>query len=318
MFLSLKPLSLPPRHPERRALLRQIDAALLTDGWFRVPIDEETAAAVDNAFAEAKQFLSRPEAERLAYTRERALEQGCAGFTYLPVGAEPLYDADAATTQRVHSLNLHEALSAEEVDARLHDQTPYERALALSYHAWPTEPSLAPLLAAAAELRSRLRGSLCEPLLHAFAARGCRGAGGVGAESARMHRCVHVTGVAWRRGGDAGEAVLRRAIGQHLAATTARVPAFGRCVGGHLGRLCAHRLRGLLLAAPRQARVAAERARRRLALRAALGGAVLLRPRGRHARATLGGVLCCHAAPRVADSGGAASAPLLRLFSSFR
>ncbi|EOD05284.1 hypothetical protein EMIHUDRAFT_198912 [Emiliania huxleyi CCMP1516] len=142
-----------------------------SDGWFRVPIDEETAAVIDNAFAEAKQFLSRPEAERLAYTRERALEQGCAGFTYLPVGAEPLYDADAATTQRVHSLNLHDSLSADEVDARLPDQTPSDRALALSYHAWPTEPSLAPLLAAAAELRSRLRDSLCEPLLHAFAAR---------------------------------------------------------------------------------------------------------------------------------------------------
>mmetsp|Transcript_9707 Transcript_9707/g.32080 ORF Transcript_9707/g.32080 Transcript_9707/m.32080 type:complete len:181 (+) Transcript_9707:153-695(+) len=119
MNLSLRPLSLPPRHPERRALLRQIDAALLTDGWFRVPIDEETAAVIDNAFAEAKQFLSRPEAERLAYTRERALEQGCAGFTYLPVGAEPLYDADAATTQRVHSLNLHDSLSADEVEFSL-------------------------------------------------------------------------------------------------------------------------------------------------------------------------------------------------------
>lgn len=170
--VDLRPLSKSPRDPSRRAALREVERALLTDGWLRVRLSdlEKMPAEVASAYEAASGFFSWPAAERCRFTRECMSECGCLGLTYLPPGEEPLYDS-GATQQHVHSLNAHEPLNANECEAMLPRATdPTDVAVAVAYHRWADAPELEPLRAAASRLRRAVRTSVCEPLLTALGA----------------------------------------------------------------------------------------------------------------------------------------------------
>ena len=77
-LISLQPLSLPPRSPARRAALRNIERALLTDGWLRLALNDCPGLSehMRSAYAEAEAFLGRPDGERLLYERDPATLRG--------------------------------------------------------------------------------------------------------------------------------------------------------------------------------------------------------------------------------------------------
>ena len=162
-----------PRSAARRAALRQLEHALLTDGWFRLSLSElgvEAVNAVRGVYAEAAAYFEWPSALRLRHERKAATDAGALGFTYLPQGAEPLYDA-TATEQHVHSLNAHAPLSEAECDALLPVALDAEaRSLAHSYHRWPNDPALVPLRVAITDLRHRIESDVCVLVHTALAA----------------------------------------------------------------------------------------------------------------------------------------------------
>ena len=103
--------------------------------------------------------------------RRDVLSGECLACTYLGAGEEPLYDEDARK-QHVHSLNMHEVLSADECDERLGSNASYdaeERALAHAYHSWPPCEATDALRMASTNLRHALTSCVCAPLLSVFA-----------------------------------------------------------------------------------------------------------------------------------------------------
>ena len=58
---------------------------------------------MDGAYSEAAAYLSWPAEARHPHWREPATERGELAFTYLPLGAEPLYDAAACPLKIVRS-----------------------------------------------------------------------------------------------------------------------------------------------------------------------------------------------------------------------
>jgi hypothetical protein len=154
------------RRSERLAALRKLESGLREDGWVRVVLDahiHELYSAASELMTDAS-LCSR-------YRRETLLDAGAAhlGLSYLAHGDEPLYDA-TASSQRVHSLNMHEPLTPAECDARLPPSCDDdERRLAYCYHAWASDESVEALLAAHNALRRDLVHLAALPLLQAFA-----------------------------------------------------------------------------------------------------------------------------------------------------
>ncbi|KAL1515393.1 hypothetical protein AB1Y20_002021 [Prymnesium parvum] len=165
----------------RREGLRQLEASLLREGYLRLPFPEaggELELAATAVYDAAAAFLRSPAEERRQHEHEAASSRATLGFTYLPMGAEPLYDG--TSEQRVHSLSIHSALSEAECDALLPRGMDGEaRALAHSYHRWPDDEGLAPLRRETMRLRRLLLEQVCEPLLASLSALLGLGEGGL-------------------------------------------------------------------------------------------------------------------------------------------
>ena len=154
---------------ERRAALASLEQALRTEGHasFRLSDVSGSADAIARCYFAAAEFFRRPEGERFLYVSSAC---DCAlGLTYLPLGSEPVYN-EAASGQRVHSLNAQASLTTDEVNALLPSSVgETDRLLASEYHAWPRgELALPELEAASSALRSTLVGGLCRPLMKAL------------------------------------------------------------------------------------------------------------------------------------------------------
>ena len=145
-----------------------------SDGWVRIVPGMELNDATRALYLECTEAFA--DKQLCASLRREVLfeadrEEQRLALMYLGLHEEPLYDAGAAA-QCVHSFNIHEVVTASELDARLPQAyNGDERALAHAYHAADSaggSSRVPPLLAAAAALRASLTASVCAPLLSAF------------------------------------------------------------------------------------------------------------------------------------------------------
>ena len=156
------------RRSEVTAALKQLEHALLTDGWCTI-VDDRLVEPTNNLYAAAEPLFK--DADVCALHKRDALPGEHLGLTFLGDGEEPLYD-EGAKSQFVRSFNMHEEVDGATCDARLGGNPDYdaeERALAHGFHSWLPSDQTTKLRLAASDLRKTLHTVACEPLLKAFA-----------------------------------------------------------------------------------------------------------------------------------------------------
>ena len=157
---------------QKLTALRALESGLRADGWVRISWRPELTQSLymqSLAMLGNAAWCARYRREALAKAQEPKL-----GLSYLAIGDEPLY-APTAKRQCVRSLNMHEDLTASECDKRAlsydtgsYDET--ERALAHSYHAWPSDEDTHALREAARTFRAALIKEVARPLRRALGA----------------------------------------------------------------------------------------------------------------------------------------------------